>query len=197
MTPNGSPLQFNFYKALSGSLFKVELKDRDKKPSAGLHPFRTQDPAIRRLGILVLNLQCCDTQAQQNIVRRLGNFSFYGTQDHVARPPELWRAIDPDGRGTITPLPTRLIATRSNDFHVQMSASEAGFELAVLPHNLAVQSIKQQRANTPAPPIQPARLVIHPDIKSTLAIRVVSDAILKVFSTQKPSAALRKSCPPS
>jgi DNA-binding transcriptional LysR family regulator len=128
---------------------------------------------------------------KSNITRKLGtiSYSLYGTPDYVNRAPNALHFIGFESSLANTPQQKWLNAfaadrpfrVLSNNLHVQMAAAEFGLGLALLPDRIANQSKLLVRASNRTPPVRTAWLVIHQDVASAPAIRIVADAIVGAF----------------
>jgi DNA-binding transcriptional LysR family regulator len=128
---------------------------------------------------------------RQHIVRRLGEITYglFASADHAALPSEDWRFIGFDGKLARTPQQVwledyaagRPFSVLTGDLYGQRAAAESGLGVALLPDGTDAFVSKLVSVSTDRPPPRSAWMVVHADLRTSLAVRAVAEHIVGLF----------------
>ncbi|MBT8154202.1 LysR family transcriptional regulator [Epibacterium ulvae] len=178
--------------AFLSETFIPELTDiAEAHPDLQLNLMSDTQVASLDHGHADIAVRLVEPTSKQNITRKLGTitYSLYGAPNYFDRAQDSWRFIGFDRGLTQTPQQTwledyaagRVFQITSNNIYTHIAAAEAGLGLALLPDRIAGQSKQLQRLPEPSPLSRTAWMVLHHDVASLPAVRLVADAILRSF----------------
>jgi DNA-binding transcriptional LysR family regulator len=138
-------------------------------------------------------LRLGDPTEMSLIARRVGTvrLGLYATPAIAAAPPATWRFVSygdelahlPHHRWFADVIGTRAVALRTNDTYAQQRAAIAGAGIAMLPAALAEGVAGLVRLDGFDPPPRPLWLLVHPDIRRSVAVGAVIDHLVDLLAT--------------